>query len=660
MTEASNSLKSYDNLDFLLNIYYDFIYRKESEKNYMFKAISTRNIKLIDLKKPDTFDAKRVIQKTSSLDYEGYWNDRIHYKLKDNTGYPSQLSIGQYESSNSDLIDRGVLYNVAIMYIMSEVVANDVFKHSVLPVMLFDIEYAQLNDLIPNFKKNMAEAGVEYDESKPFYCLITEHFFNMQTLKKFLSDVKDADETFWKTLIFQVLFALYKLGQRLNRFRHNRLNLDAIKVYVKKGETGTSSDTSSYKVGSDMFEIPNVGFDVKINDFDYATTTDYIDNNTTGTAKNPLDNPYYDVHYFLNSLMLWGRDNDISFPTTVETFLRDVVPEELFVDNSKNFEGMNEADESYMNLPSHKSAPALILKNNAFFDEFKIGGLSRQRKIENLNSINSLSEMSVSPLSELEVEIDNIYGGMTSEISDRSSENLTSLTDTDNVRFLAQKVDSTNKKLRDTSILRSLGMAKNSKNLKNSTKSAKTTTGSNIRRGKIFNKSENDSDRLKVIKTKKETETEMSEVSELSEVETDVANTATYERYFNNLSKISARKQHGNENESESSPATSNASPERKSSESERRSSESERRSSERKSSESERRSSERRSSENKSPSEQDVEESPVSPLSEEDPTDTITGSAGYKKYFDAVEMLGKSKSKKSKKSNKDRRHSHE
>ncbi|AYV77566.1 MAG: hypothetical protein Dasosvirus7_13, partial [Dasosvirus sp.] len=52
---------SYDNLDFLLSIYYDFVYRKVPEKNYAFAPISRSHIQLIDLKKPDNFDASYLL-----------------------------------------------------------------------------------------------------------------------------------------------------------------------------------------------------------------------------------------------------------------------------------------------------------------------------------------------------------------------------------------------------------------------------------------------------------------------------------------------------------------------------------------------------------------------------------------------------------------------
>ena len=43
---SSKSGDDYNNINFLLDIYYDLIYRKVSERNYMFKAISTKNISL--------------------------------------------------------------------------------------------------------------------------------------------------------------------------------------------------------------------------------------------------------------------------------------------------------------------------------------------------------------------------------------------------------------------------------------------------------------------------------------------------------------------------------------------------------------------------------------------------------------------------------------
>src|SRR5438477_6348236 len=93
------SVKKYDDLDFLLNIYYDLIYHKTPEKNYKFEPISRKSIQLIDLKKPTNYDGSYILD--ADLKYLGHHNGRIHFKRKLKTGYPCQLSIGIYDNINN-------------------------------------------------------------------------------------------------------------------------------------------------------------------------------------------------------------------------------------------------------------------------------------------------------------------------------------------------------------------------------------------------------------------------------------------------------------------------------------------------------------------------------------------------------------------------------
>lgn len=438
----------YDNIDFLLDIYYDFIYRKVSDNQYMFKPISTKGITLNNLKKSSDFNPDNIL-KEGKMEYEGYWNERFHFKRKSNVGHPCDIAFGYYDSLNSDMLDRGVLYNMGIMYIMSEVVATDKFKHCILPVMLFDISFAKINDIVPEFRNYMKKEGIENSDAKSMYCLITEHFFSMNTLSGYLgSEIKNMleknktdekkQEKFWKSLFFQVLYSLYIFNQRLSQFRHNRLNLEAVKVYIKADPSNikSSEDTKKnlYKVGSDMFYVPDSGFDIKICDFDYATTTDYINNVKVGQS---IDNPYYDVHYFFNHLINWIEDNKIDIPQSVSNFLMEIVPEKLR-SKSSNFTGLNETDEYFLTLPNNRTIPALIIKNNMFFhdimanSEKKVdkntedtslkGGMSSSespRKVpQNRSNFFKEDSISISPISEIIVDRENMDFGKYDEDTD--------------------------------------------------------------------------------------------------------------------------------------------------------------------------------------------------------------------------------------------------
>lgn len=368
-----SDINVYDNIDYLLNIYYDLVYRAKPEKNYIFEPITRKNIELIDLKKPKDFDYSNIFD--ADLKYIGYYNERYHFKRKSNIGFPCQMSFGYYQTVNTSDMNRGVLYNMAIMYIVSEIVINEKFKHSVLPIMLFDIY--QKDNKIPDFSqynKEIKNPHYKDNADNMMYCLITEHYFDMLTLNEYLfSNFDKMTILDWKILFFQVLYSLYKLTERLDNFRHNWLNLNAIRIYTKNKNINDIADDSSinnvYKIGSVKFDVPNGNFDIKITDYDYATTNDYIQNISIGK---PKQNDYYDVHYFFNSLYLWEQDNKKKFPQEIKAFIKRIVPDSVMVKDSDLFDGLDESIIEYNNFASHDTLPSMILRKNNFFDDFII------------------------------------------------------------------------------------------------------------------------------------------------------------------------------------------------------------------------------------------------------------------------------------------------
>lgn len=348
----------YDNLDFLLNIYSDLVYSKTPEKNYRFEPIVRKGIKLIDLKKDSSFNYDEIIDTGANFKYLGTYNGRLHFKRKSKTGHPCHVMFGSYDDISSENLNKGVLYNVAMMYIISELVITEKFKHSVLPVAFFDIDKNDVK-VIPELEK----LSTELTDSDRMYCLITEHFYEMMPLSEYLKLHTDMNEDLWSILFFQVLFALYKLTERLLQFRHNNLNLDSIMVYVKN----VDDSKTIYKVGDTRFEIPNGGFEIRIGDYDMASTLDYIPN----IGKKHVYNDYYDVHYFFGYLTLWLTENSVNVPQTINLFIHEIT-QNLIDKNIKSTHDFTGLDESIdiKNVDTNKTIPSMILKKNNFFSKF--------------------------------------------------------------------------------------------------------------------------------------------------------------------------------------------------------------------------------------------------------------------------------------------------
>ena len=408
------SIVDYNDINFCLNTLYNAIYKGDVDR-YRFEHILRKNITISDLKKPSSYDGADIL---TNLSYIGYFNDRFHFKRKGTSEFPCQVSFGIYQNNNINL-SSGALYNIAMMYMISEMIYIEKFKFSMLPIMLFDISHASLFMAVPNFQELAAKNNIAYDTNTKFYCLVTEHYFRMLTLREYIKENKNEFSLItWKTLFFQVLYALAKLTERFKNFRHNKLNLDAIRVYINK-----PTSNATYKLGDTNFVVPDSGFTIKLTDYDISTTDDYLKNTS---FESPSENSYFDVHYFFNYLLLWLKTVNIDLPEEAQLFVSTLIPDKLFYNDYSSFSGLNENDDTFMKLPPSSLIPAMILKKNNFFGEF----------------INSTMDLSVSPVDEKTIKKEKLNQDEMSSLTSSSSE--------EKPRMLAKNMGRTSKMGRRT------------------------------------------------------------------------------------------------------------------------------------------------------------------------------------------------------------------
>jgi hypothetical protein len=402
----------YDNLDFCLDTAYNFFYdSKDTVECYRYHRIQISEIKPINIKKEE-FDYKKIIEDLK-LKYEGSSHGRSVYKMYPKGKYPATFRVGLYNKKNTNLRDmkRGELVDMTIQYILTELLVTEKFKFILIPIMNFDVPVKELISN-PVIKNNLTKAN----ENSTAYVQILEHYYSLSTLKEYLNS-NDMTNTKWKVLIFQVLYALFRIGERFDNFRHNSLDLESIYIYTKK----TNSSTNTFEVKDKLFLIPNEGFEIKITNFQQSCIRDIIDNRDIPSIKKE-ENLYYDVHYFLHSLLNYFSDSKKhKMPESVKTLIDSIIPQK-FRDNNVDFIGLNEIN--YKKEVTNIFTPMLILTKNNFFAEFI-------KRI--MNSRNS--SVTNSPVS------DTFYGGVDSDIAYSES-----LTHASNSPLLLAKDMSTKKK----------------------------------------------------------------------------------------------------------------------------------------------------------------------------------------------------------------------
>lgn len=388
-------VNKYDNIDFCLNILYDFVYNKR--QCYTLKHSQKDNIVVNDIKKPNNFDSTHIF-KDSNIKFVSKINDKLVFKRYSKTSYPSTIVIGGYSGDNVNInsMTRGELIDMKMHYILSEISMDDKLKFTMLPVMNFDTDLDKFDKTTKDIIKN------ELNSDK-LYVQIFEHYFKLQTLREFLDEnVKQLDTNMYQNIFFQVLYALMKITNKYPSFRHNHLDLDSIWLYRKK----TDGKSIDIKIGDSLYKLPNSGFEVKLTNFNSSYIKKIAENHDT---KLTGELPYYDIHYFFQSLLNYINDKKLSLPKEVAVFYEKVLPENL---RSKDNHNIGLDEEQYKKNTVDIITPRIILTKNNFFTQFI------NRKTMNSDSFSNTPE-NISKYNTRESSIDySISSSITEQTSD--------------------------------------------------------------------------------------------------------------------------------------------------------------------------------------------------------------------------------------------------
>ena len=298
------------------------------------------------------------------------------FKRYSESSFSSTLQVGIYDSNLQDVNDmqRGELINISMLYLLSDLVYNSKTKYITLPIMFFDLTWKDLKASNKTIAEEINKDNKKIADDKMCYVLITEHFFKMNPLKEYLvQNGKKLTSIEWKVLFFQILQALFQIQKSYPSFRHNKLDLGAIDVYMTKANL----DKKEKKyIGNKSFSVPNVGFELRIGDFDKSNIQDTLDNKSTDKK---TENTYYDIHHFFHSLL--NIKDELKMPKDISDFIERVVPEEYRTEDGF-------LDESY-----YEQNSSGVLTPEKFLNDDIFGDLS---EVINEVEVSSATETSIS------------------------------------------------------------------------------------------------------------------------------------------------------------------------------------------------------------------------------------------------------------------------
>lgn len=297
----------------------------------------------------------------------------VNYAVKV-VAYPKKEKYGDLND-----IRRPENAELLMIRVLSNFVINKQTPHIVLPIGTFNTNietFVKLTkDKIINNKKydmfvKRYKKGDYYDKVS---VLISEWANNGDLLDYLKKNYTKFTLDDWKVLFFQVLSVLAVIHKKYPAFRHN--DLKANNILIHQINSKTKRNLFKYEINDYLYEVPNVGFQVKLWDFDFACIKGVVDN-----AKVEADwtkqinitskkNRYYDIHYFFNTLTKKAFFPQFyeapEIPQKVKEFVDRVIPPEYKT-------GRFVAERGRILVNKEYTTPDKLLKNDPFFKQFRL------------------------------------------------------------------------------------------------------------------------------------------------------------------------------------------------------------------------------------------------------------------------------------------------
>jgi len=264
--------------------------------------------------------------------------------------------------------------------ILSEFIITKQTPHIILPITTFNTSIKPFislpKDNIVNNKK--FDTFVKKYKKQEYYdnvsVLISEWANAGDLIDYIKKNYKNLKTKHWRGLFFQLLSVLAIIQTKYPGFRHN--DLKANNILIHKIPIAKNNNKFKYKINGQIYIVPNIGFQIKLWDFDFACIPGVVDNNkvdaewTNRLNVNPEQHKYYDVHYFFNTFTrkgffpeFWTSD---LISDKVKEFVKRVIPDELTKGSKKVTEkGRLLSKNEYL-------TPDQIIKEDIFFKIMRI------------------------------------------------------------------------------------------------------------------------------------------------------------------------------------------------------------------------------------------------------------------------------------------------
>jgi len=328
-------------------------------------AINQLGGKLLYFKSGSTGHTFKGVHPLEEKNKKSYAVKVVAYPKKEN--YGDMYNIRRPE--NAELL---------MIRLLSQFVINKQTPHIVLPITTFNTSIKPFlslskNDIINN--KRYDQFLKRYQKGE-YYSNVSVLISEWANAGDFLDYIRKNYKRFkvkeWRTICFQFLSVLAIIQSKYPGFRHN--DLKANNILIHEIPIDPNNEKYKYIINGQTYVVPNVGFQLKLWDFDFSCIPGIVDNSkvdaewTDKINIKPVKNRYYDVHYFFNTFTKKGFFPEFwtepYIPDKVKDFVNRILPEKFREGELVSERGRILINEEYL-------TPDELLKNDPFFKSFR-------------------------------------------------------------------------------------------------------------------------------------------------------------------------------------------------------------------------------------------------------------------------------------------------
>tara|TARA_Y100001933_G_C18996795_1_gene562799 strand:+ start:536 stop:2518 length:1983 start_codon:yes stop_codon:yes gene_type:complete len=235
--------------------------------------------------------------------------------------------------------ERPESIEVNIIYLFSNFVLNSLTPHIMLPIMAFN---CKVTDLVKNY--NLSPLKRAYDGGRIYNLanVLISEWATGGNLKSFIKRNQakwySNPGLIYNVMFFQLIYTMSVIHKKYPGYRHNDMKVDNVLVTENIPSPDGTIRTGNflYKFNNNYYLVPNIGFQIKLWDFDYSSIDNSKNDSQFDLHGHKVDgmeeygiryerNQYYDIHCFFNYLRMYVL-NDRYTTAATSKFLNYVIP----------------------------------------------------------------------------------------------------------------------------------------------------------------------------------------------------------------------------------------------------------------------------------------------------------------------------------------------